>query len=111
VTLREEGAIERRAKARNPRTYETAAATARAVTVERIDDPGQVAVEFLMNALRLPEGVPLALFEERAGQPAGAIAEPLEEARVRGWLDADSSVLRPTALGLEMLNPLLGLFC
>jgi len=111
VTLRAEGAIERRAKTRSPRTYESAAGTARAVAVERVDDPGQVAVEFLMNALRLPDGVPLALFEERAGQPADAIAEPLHEARARGWLADEPGMLRPTARGLDMLNPLLGLFC
>jgi oxygen-independent coproporphyrinogen-3 oxidase len=111
ITLLEEGAIERRAKARNPRTYESAAGTARAVTVERIDDPAQVAVEFMMNALRLPDGVPLALFEERAGQPVGAIREALDEARVRGWLADEPAMLRPTAAGLEVLNRLLGLFC
>jgi len=111
VTLLAEGAIERRAKARNPRTYESAAGTARVVTAERIDDPAQVAVEFMMNALRLPDGVPLALFEERAGQPVGAIEEPLREAQVRGWLADDPGILRPTAQGLEVLNRLLGLFC
>jgi putative oxygen-independent coproporphyrinogen III oxidase len=111
VTLLEERSIERRAKARNPRTYESAAGTARAVTVERIDDPAQVAVEFMINALRLPDGVPLALFEERAGQPAGAIEQPLREARVRGWLADDPGMLRATARGLEVLNRLLGLFC
>ena len=111
ITLREEGAIERRAKSRNPRTYENTAGTARAVAVERIEDPGQVAVEFLMNALRLPDGVPLALFEERAGQSVDVIEEPLEEARVRGWLAGEPGILRPTASGLEMLNRLLELFC
>jgi oxygen-independent coproporphyrinogen-3 oxidase len=111
VTLLAEGAIERRAKTRSPRTYESAAGTARAVTAERIDDPAQVAMEFMMNALRLPDGVPLALFEERAGQPVGAIEEPLHEARVRGWLADEPGVLRPTARGLDVLNRLLGLFC
>jgi putative oxygen-independent coproporphyrinogen III oxidase len=111
VTLLEDGAIERRAKTRNPRTYESAAGTARAVAVERIDDAAQVTVEFMMNALRLPHGVPLALFEERAGQPVDAIEEPLHEARARGWLADEPGMLRPTAAGLEVLNRLLGLFC
>jgi oxygen-independent coproporphyrinogen-3 oxidase len=110
VTLRD-GAIERRAKTRNPRTYESAAGTPRGVALERIDDPRQVAVEFLMNALRLPDGVPLALFEERAGQSLAAIEEPLHEARSRGWLADEPGVLRPTASGLDMLNRLLALFC
>ena len=111
ITLVEEGAIERRAKTRNPRTYETVAGTARAVAVERIEDPAQLAVEFMMNALRLPDGVPLALFEERAGQPVSTIEEPLREARGRGWLADEPGVLRPTAAGLEVLNRLLALFC
>ena len=111
VTLPDLAAIERRAKARNPRTYASAAGNARAVTVERIADPAQVAVEFMMNALRLPDGVPLKLFEERAGQPVGAIERPLEEARARGWIADEPGVLRPTASGLEVLNRLLALFC
>ena len=111
VTLPGDGAIERRAKTRNPRTYQGAAGTAAAITVERIDDASQVAVELLMNALRLPEGVPFTLFEERAGQPVGAIEEGVRLARARGWLADDPGVLRPTASGLEMLNLLLGLFC
>jgi oxygen-independent coproporphyrinogen-3 oxidase len=109
--LLEDGAIERRAKVRNPRTYEGAAGTARAVAAERIDDPAQVAVEFMMNALRLPDGVPLGLFEERAGQPVSTIEAPLREARARGWLADEPGVLRPTAPGLEVLNRLLALFC
>jgi len=111
VTLLADGAIERRAKTRSPRTYQSAAGTAAAVVVERIDDAGQIAVEFLMNALRLPDGVPVALFEERAGQAVGAIEDGLHAARTHGWLADDPGVLRPTASGLEVLNRLLGLFC
>jgi oxygen-independent coproporphyrinogen-3 oxidase len=111
ITLRAEHAIERRAKTRSPRTYQSTAGSAAAVAVERIEDARQVAVEFLMNALRLPDGVPFALFEERAGQPVGTIAEPLHEARARGWLADESERLRPTGAGLEVLNRLLALFC
>jgi putative oxygen-independent coproporphyrinogen III oxidase len=111
VTLRGEGAIERRAKTRNPRTYANAAGTPRAVAIERIEDARQIAVEFLMNALRLPDGVPLALFEQRAGQELAAIEGPLQNARARGWLVDEPGVLRPSAAGLELLNRLLALFC
>jgi len=111
VTLCDEGAIERRAKTRNPRTYASSAGTPRAVAIERIDDARQIAVEFLMNALRLPDGVPLALFEQRAGLALGAIERPLREARSRGWLAEEPGALRPSAAGLEVLNRLLALFC
>jgi oxygen-independent coproporphyrinogen-3 oxidase len=111
ITLRGEGAIERRAKARNPRTYVGGAGTVRVVAVERIEDARQIAVEFLMNALRLPDGVPLALFEQRAGQDVAAIDAPLRDARACGWLVDEPGVLRPSATGLEVLNRLLALFC
>jgi len=111
VTLPRDGVVERRAKTRNPRTYLSTAGTARAVAVERIADAGQVAVELLMNALRLLDGVPVALFEQRAGQELAALERPLREARARGWLVDEPGVLRPSAAGLEVLNRLLALFC
>jgi oxygen-independent coproporphyrinogen-3 oxidase len=111
VTLLGEHAVERRAKTRNPRTFIGAAGSASAVAVERIADSQQLGVEFLMNALRLPEGVALSSFAQRTGSTPTAIDAELREARNRGWLTAHSDVLRPTAAGLDMLNPLLALFC
>src|SRR5690606_6767563 len=66
-----DGAIERRAKTRNPRTYMDVAGTPAAVRVERIDKPAQIALEFLMNALRLPDGVEVEHFERSTGLPIG----------------------------------------
>src|SRR5690606_1802598 len=106
-----EGAIERSSKTRNPRSYVEHAGTPHARTSERISDGRAVALEFLMNALRLPEGVPAQCFEERTGGPLALIAEPLAEARRRGWLDARTDLLRATPAGLAVLNGLLGLFC
>jgi oxygen-independent coproporphyrinogen-3 oxidase len=111
VTVPHERLVERRAKVRSPRTFMRAAGTAGAVSVERIRDGKQLAVEFLMNALRLPAGVPQTLFAERAGVPVAAIEPGVRDALARGWLAADPGVLRPTAAGLQMLNPLLALFC
>ncbi len=111
VTLPGEQIVERRAKTRNPRTFMGAAGTADGVTVERIGDGKQLAIEFLMNALRLPDGVPLRSFEERTGVAGSAIGRDSQAARSRGWLAAEHDVLRPTPAGLEMLNPLLALFC
>jgi oxygen-independent coproporphyrinogen-3 oxidase len=110
VTVPEEGAIERRAKQRNPRTYVEQAGAERAVTVERIESPQQIALEFLMNALRLPDGVSAASYEERTGRPLSAIEQPLREAVRRGWLETDPGSLKTTASGLQGLNALLALF-
>jgi oxygen-independent coproporphyrinogen-3 oxidase len=110
ITVPAEAAIERRAKHRNPRTYVELAGSADAAIIERIDAPGEIVLEFMMNALRLPEGVTIACYEERTGQPLSAIEEPIEEARRRGWLAEDPGLLRPTAAGLQVLNALLALF-
>jgi putative oxygen-independent coproporphyrinogen III oxidase len=111
VTLVRDGVVMRRAKARNPRTFIGAAGTPAAVNVEHIAGANQVALEFLMNALRLLGGVQVRVFEERTGQPVAAIGQALQAARVRGWLAPEPDTLRPTAAGLQMLNPLLELFC
>jgi putative oxygen-independent coproporphyrinogen III oxidase len=66
--------------------------------------------EFMMNALRLSEGIPAALFEERTGLPLCACAAALEAARTKGLLEADPSRLRPTPMGQRYLNDLLELF-
>ena len=110
VTLPGAGAIARRAKTRNPRTYQQRAGTAEVTSEERITTRAQAALEFLMNALRLPEGTPVELFEARAGQPAAALVSPRAAAIARGWLGAEPDRLRATPAGIESLNRLLALF-
>jgi oxygen-independent coproporphyrinogen-3 oxidase len=110
VTLAAQRAIERRAKQRNPRTYVDAAGTPAAVAVERIDTPRAIAIECLMNVLRLPEGIGAAELEARTGEPWTALAEPVAAGVRRGWLAPDAGVVRTTPAGLQMLNALLALF-
>jgi oxygen-independent coproporphyrinogen-3 oxidase len=110
LTLPAEGAIVRRAKTRNPRTYMDRAGSTNAAVAEHIDSPQQIVLEFLMNALRLADGVSVACFEDRTGQPARSIETPLNEAVRRGWMSADAACLKPTAGGLQVLNAVLALF-
>ncbi len=105
------GLLERRAKTRNPRTYLDTAGTGAAVAVERVDSTQQIAVEFLMNALRLPEGVEVDCFEQRTGVAIGSIEAPRAAAATRGWLADEPGLLKATPDGLQHLNALLGLFC
>ncbi len=69
-----------------------------------------VGFEFMLNALRLTAGVPASLFAERTGYPLALVARGLEAAPARGLLDADPTVIRPTALGRRFLNDLQALF-
>jgi oxygen-independent coproporphyrinogen-3 oxidase len=66
--------------------------------------------EFMMNALRLNAGVPVALFEERTGLPLTVCTAALEQARARGLLESDPVRLKPTLQGQRYLNDLLELF-
>ena len=69
-----------------------------------------VGFEFMLNALRLTDGVPAALFAERTGHPLSLVAQPLAEATRRGLLDPDPAVVRPTPLGRRFLNDLMEMF-
>jgi oxygen-independent coproporphyrinogen-3 oxidase len=66
--------------------------------------------EFMMNALRLADGVEVQSFAERTGLPLTAVLPQLDEAQRRGWLQRDRRRLWPTELGRRFLNDLLQLF-
>ena len=64
----------------------------------------------MLNALRLNEGVPIALFAERTGLPITAIEAGLQEAERRGLLQRDLHRVAPTELGRRFLSDLQALF-
>jgi len=66
--------------------------------------------EFMLNALRLVEGFPVVLFEERTGVPLRVIEKELKEAETKGLLERDWQRIRPSARGRLFLNELLALF-
>jgi oxygen-independent coproporphyrinogen-3 oxidase len=66
--------------------------------------------EFMLNALRLVDGVPSDLFDERTGLSTARIARALDQGVRRGLLDEDPTRLRPTPLGRRFLNDLQQLF-
>ena len=70
----------------------------------------QLPFEFLMNALRLHEGFPPALFESRTAQPLTAILPRLKAAETDGLLTIDPERIAPTLRGRRFLNVLLERF-
>ncbi len=68
------------------------------------------AFEFMLNALRLTDGVPSSLFAERTGVSLAMIGSLLRQARQRGLLTSDTLRLAPTPQGRLFLNDLLALF-
>ncbi len=103
--------IERTVRRRHPNDY---LATMQRNPLEAIERKTVAAAdlpfEFMMNALRLAEGVPAALLQERTGVPAAHIMAQIETARRRGLLETDPTVFRPTAQGRLFLNDLLQCF-
>ncbi len=63
--------------------------------------------EFMLNALRLHEGVTWALFEARTGLSYSHIAEQVAKLIAQGLLLEDKRILKPTKLGQRYLNQIL----
>jgi len=66
--------------------------------------------EFLMNALRLVDGVPSRLYTERTGLDLATLQPTLDALRTQDLLQVDPSVLATTPLGLQYLNSVLEQF-
>jgi len=105
-----DGAITRSIKHRHPRRYLDSrgadAHAARRYSVPVEERP----LEFMLNAARLVQGFPLALFEARTGLAASTIEGALRRAQARGLVRVDAGTVRPTAQGTRFLNDFLLLF-
>ena len=64
-------------------------------------------MEFMMNGLRLREGLPASYFSERTGLPNSVIAEQVKKLQSQGLLEVDNQQYRATPLGYQFLNSLL----
>ena len=100
----------RQMRTKHPQQYMHAVAKGTHIADARTLTRDDLPFEFMMNALRLNEGVPAALFEERTGLPLSVCAVALGEARARGLLEHDPNRLKPTLWGQRYLNDLLELF-
>ena len=110
VTDVSRGTIKRRAKQRTPRAYLENAGQPRGMasdeTLATIDLP----FEYMMNALRLVHGVPMAEFAQRTGLGIDVIAPILDSARSNGWISDETDILRTTETGQRFLNDVIALF-
>ncbi|MCK9538107.1 radical SAM family heme chaperone HemW [Dokdonella sp.] len=98
------GTITRTAKVKVPHSYLARAAPGGQFGTRQTIDGAELPFEFMLNALRLVEGVPLALFADRTGVGTDAIAARLADQRTRGWLEPDADRIQPSALGRRFLN-------
>ena len=108
ITNQERGTVTRYSHVKNPRDYLDAAKrkTPHTMLVSETD----LIFEFMLNALRLTNGVPRTLFSERTGMPIERIQPLLTTAQQRGLLIDDSIHICATELGKKLLNDLISVF-
>jgi oxygen-independent coproporphyrinogen-3 oxidase len=102
--------VVRQVRLREPRLYMERAALGQPLAQEQEVSRAELPFEFMLNALRLPEGFALQSFNDRTGLPPSVLQEALAQGRARGWLEADLQQIRPTARGFDFLNDLQALF-
>jgi oxygen-independent coproporphyrinogen-3 oxidase len=81
-----------------------------ALIEERLLDKDDLPFEYMLNVLRLVDGVPTHQFKERTGLDIAAINGMMEEALKKGLLDEDPRTIQASDLGLQYLNDLQMLF-
>lgn len=96
---------------RQPQGYQQAVALAdgshRQTQIVAAKDLG---FEYMLNGLRLVEGVSVVAFTERTGRPAEDLLAGIAQAQARGLLATVDGYWRATPRGLDFLNELQAMF-
>ena len=103
--------VTRQVRERHPDTYMSAMEGKGNALIESKEiETKDLPFEFMLNTLRLTDGVDTNTFSERTGLPLSVISKGLAEASKKGLLDENPSKLKATALGLRYLNNLQEVF-
>ena len=103
--------VTRQVRERHPETYMQAMESKGNALIEsREVSAKDLPFEFMLNTLRLTNGVETKTFSERTGLPLHVISKGLEEASKKGLLDDNPTALKATDLGLRYLNNLQEMF-
>lgn len=102
--------IIRQMRYKQPKEYLEQGIKGKAVQQENEVEVRDLGFEFMMNALRLIDGFPDSLFEERTGLPITLLQKQLDAAEQRGLIDRNHQRIAPTRRGQRFLNDLLQLF-
>jgi oxygen-independent coproporphyrinogen-3 oxidase len=100
----------REVRAKHPKAYMEKSLACQAVEREWLIEKDELGFEFMMNALRLIDGVPLNLFQARSGLSLDSLSVAIKKAQDKGLLLVENQTLKPTLLGQRFLNDLLELF-
>ena len=106
----ESAKIVRTERVKQPRDYmqkALGADPASCVFERRVIKRDEIGFEFMLNALRLNEGFPVAWFAERTGYPITLVNAVLNEGERAGLIERSHTKIAPTELGRRFQNRLL----
>jgi putative oxygen-independent coproporphyrinogen III oxidase len=103
--------VTRQVRERHPETYMQAMESVGNALIESRDiEAKDLPFEFMLNVLRLTDGVDTATFSERTGLPLNTVSKGLDQASQKGLLDSNPTKLKATEQGLRYLNNLQEMF-
>lgn len=100
----------RQARYKQPKSYMENMRLGNQIQEENEITRKEMGFEFMLNAMRLVDGVDVNRFAERTGMPLNAVETALNEAEAKGLLYRDHKTIKPTVLGQRFLNDLQQLF-
>ena len=102
--------IQRRVKQKQPQKYMETAGTEAGLVEKTLVSPDEVGFEFMLNAMRLLDGVPTPLFQQHTGVAISTIRRAMQQAEQLALLEHTIEKIRPTEKGQRYLNSLIELF-
>ena len=103
--------ITRQVRERQPEAYMQAMETkGNALLEAKVVPAKDLPFEFMLNVLRLTDGVDTVTFNERTGLALNVVSKGLDEASKKGLLDLNPNTLKATEKGLRFLNNLQEMF-
>jgi len=102
--------IVRTAKQKNPKNYMWQVKNSQHVIEQHNLEKNDIYFEFMLNALRLPDGFNIQTFNDNTGMDISKIETIIDKAQHNNWLIRSESHIQPTALGQQYLNDVISLF-
>lgn len=107
LTSEDSTSITRFWKWKQPKEY---LAAQQFIAEEKMVAAAELPFEFMLNALRLKQPIPIALFTDRTGLSFSAIEKPLQKAFDKKLLHWNEKEIALTPLGWQFMNDVLQLF-
>jgi oxygen-independent coproporphyrinogen-3 oxidase len=105
----DDGSVVRTRRSRSPRDY--LAGVTEGVKPHYQELPNsELPIEFMLNALRLKEGVPASLFKAHTGLELAVVKPHIDQLVARGLMSADREVIATTTHGFRFLNDVVASF-